>query len=145
MRHVARQVADGPEDLSSLKLMVLHRNTEKMVATAIGAVSEWDEITVLYYHHSVSYKYGGRLRAQSILSSIRPYLTVLPEQPPLQRLRSLEELRAFVDSTDKALVLFEFCEWTPKLMMARRNMNGTDHTGFGMQYPFFGFDNPFVE
>ncbi|KAL6187321.1 hypothetical protein ACLB2K_038721 [Fragaria x ananassa] len=134
MRHVAKLVTDRPGDFSSLKLMVLHRNTEKMVATAIGAALEWEEITVLYYRNSVSYKYGGRLRANNILASIRPYLSVLDEELPFKSLKSPEELKAFVDSTDKALVLFEFCGWTPKLM-ARRKINGTDHSGFG---EFFG-------
>ncbi|PRQ41401.1 putative protein disulfide-isomerase [Rosa chinensis] len=136
MKDVAKLVTDRPEEFSSLKLMVLHRNTEKMVATAIGAASEWEEITVLYYHHSVSYKYGGRLRAQNILSSIRPYVSVLGEELPFKSLKSQEELKAFVDSTDKALVVFEFCEWTPKLV-AKRKMNGTDHSGFG---EFFGLN-----
>ncbi|KAM5566432.1 hypothetical protein ABKV19_014888 [Rosa sericea] len=136
MRDVAKLVTDRPEEFSSLKLMVLHRNTEKMVATAIGAASEWEGITVLYYHNSVSYKYGGRLRAQNILSSIRPYVSDLAEELPFKSLKSPEELKAFVDSTDKALVVFEFCEWTPKLV-AKRKMNGTDHSGFG---EFFGLN-----
>lgn len=136
MKDVAKLVTDRAEEFSSLKLMVLHRNTEKMVASAIGAASDSEETTVLYYHHSVSYKYGGRLRAQNILSSIRPYVSVLPEELPFKSLTSPEDLKAFVDSTDKALLLFEFCEWTPKLL-AKRKRNGTDHNGFGMQDLFF--------
>ncbi|KAK9935732.1 hypothetical protein M0R45_022818 [Rubus argutus] len=53
MKDVAKLVTDRAEEFSSLKLMVLHRNTEKVVANAIGAASDSEETTVLYYHHSL--------------------------------------------------------------------------------------------
>ena len=59
MKEVANLVTERGEEFSSLKLMIMYRNIEKMLAEAIGAMA--DEIMVLYYHHSVSYKYGGRL------------------------------------------------------------------------------------
>lgn len=127
MKEVATSVTDRQEEFKSLKLMVMYRNTEKMLADAIGATAE--EIAILYYHHSVSYKYQGRLTAKYILSSLYPYISALPEEVPLKTLGDAEELKAFLDSTDRALLLFEFCGWTPKLL-AKGKKNGTE-IGFG--------------
>lgn len=107
----------------------MYRNTEKMLANAIGAMD--DEITVLYYHHSVSYKYRGMLRAQTILHSIHSHISALPEELPLKSLSTPVELKAFLDSTDKALLLLEFCGWTPKLLT--KGKNNVTENGFGGQ------------
>lgn len=123
MREVANLVSDRQEEFSSLKLMFMYRNMEKMLAEAIGATKE--EITILYYHHSISYKYQGRYRAQSILSSVYPSMSLLPEELPLTTLNSPQDLKTFLSSTDKALLLLEFCGWTPKLL-ANRKKNGTE-------------------
>ncbi|KAL5552998.1 hypothetical protein UlMin_040399 [Ulmus minor] len=132
MKEVANLVTERGEEFSSLKLMIMYRNTEKMLAEAIGAMA--DEITVLYYHHSVSYKYGGRLRAQSILFSIRPHFSALPEELPLKKLSTSEELMGFLGSTDRALILFEFCGWATKLLArGKKNVTENGHllgTGF---------------
>lgn len=132
MRDVARLVTHNYEDFSSLRLRFMYRNAEKVLADAIGAATEAEGTTVLYYHNSVSYKYGGRLRAQNVLASLRPYVAVGPEELPFKSLKTPEKLKEFVDSTDKALILFEFCEWTSKLL-ARRKNNGTDRNGFALQ------------
>lgn len=129
MKDVARLVTDNHEDFSSLRLRFMYRNAEKVLADAIGAAKE---TTVLYYHNSVSYKYGGRLKAQNVLASLRPYVAVGPEELPFKSLKTPGELKEFVDSTDKALILFEFCEWTSKLL-ARRKVNGTDRNGLALQ------------
>ncbi|KAH7569793.1 hypothetical protein JRO89_XS05G0001000 [Xanthoceras sorbifolium] len=109
------------EELRSLKLMIIYRNSEKMLADAIGAT---EPITVMFYHHSVSFKYRGRLRALNILHSIYPYISVSPEEVPIKSINSLVDLKEFIDSTDKAFILFDFCGWTPNLQ-ARANDNTT--------------------
>ncbi|KAL4038975.1 hypothetical protein IC575_002617 [Cucumis melo] len=113
-KDIAHLIENRKESYSSLKLMFMYRNSEKMLANAIGATSE--ETNVIFYHHSVSYKYQGRLTAQNIVFSIYPYLSLLPEQLPLTHLNTPEDLKSFLDSTDKALLLVEFCGWTPKLL-----------------------------
>lgn len=101
----------------------MYKNVEKMLADAIGASQE---TTILYYHHSTSYKYHGRLRAQNILWSLRPYLTVPPENLPLELINLEQDLKSFLDSTDRALLLLEFCGWAPELLIRERK-NGTEH------------------
>ncbi|GMI88437.1 hypothetical protein like AT3G19780 [Hibiscus trionum] len=127
MREVSRLVSDKSTDFDSLKLMYIHRNTEKMLADSIGAS---DQITVFYYDQSVSYKYRGKLRARSILNSIHPYMSAAsPEELPLNTLNSQEDLKSFLESTDKALILAEFCGWAPKLVAkVKNNGTGTDLT-----------------
>ncbi|XP_062112961.1 uncharacterized protein LOC133824112 [Humulus lupulus] len=128
-REVSSMVTNRQEWFNSLKLMFMYRNTEKMLADAIGAMA--DEITILYYHNSVSYKYRGRLRAQNILFSIYQFVSVFPGEIPLKSLSNPVELKTFLDSTDKALLLLEFCGWTPKLL-AKGRKNVTEN-GFGGQ------------
>ncbi|KAK8656539.1 hypothetical protein V6N13_098486 [Hibiscus sabdariffa] len=127
MREVSRSVADKSTGFESLKLMFIHRNTEKMLADSIGASNG---LTVFYYDHSVSYKYKGKLRAPSTLNSIHPYVSaVSPEELPLMPLNSQEDLTSFLESTDKALVLAEFCGWASKLVAkVKNNGTGTDLT-----------------
>ncbi|CAN1812261.1 hypothetical protein LINPERHAP1_LOCUS26477 [Linum perenne] len=127
MREISDLVTVRAEEFGSLELMYLHRNKEKMLADAIGASGEGG-VSVFYLHHSVPYKYQGRLRAISILYSISPYLSHEPEEIPLKELKSEHELRTFIDSTDKAVLLMEFCGWTHQLL-ARDNKNGTHSSG----------------
>ncbi|XP_039029479.1 uncharacterized protein LOC120163679 [Hibiscus syriacus] len=127
MRELSRLVADKTMEFDSLKLAFIHRNTEKVLADSIGAS---DGITVFYYDHSVSYKYQGKLRAPSILNSIHPYMIAdSPEELPLKPLNSQEDLKSFLEATDRALILAEFCGWAPKLVAkVKNNETGTDLT-----------------
>jgi len=125
MNDVSLAVSAKPKEFASLKLMLMHRNTEKVLADSIGAT---DEITLVYFHYSVSYKYRGRLRAQNILFSLNPYISLAPEEVPLTALNSPLDLRAFLDSTDKATVLVDFCGWTPKLLAKSTKDNGTQNS-----------------
>ncbi|CAI9102613.1 OLC1v1000911C2 [Oldenlandia corymbosa var. corymbosa] len=113
-----------PERFGTLKLMLVYRNNERMLANALGAS---EGITVLYFHHSVSYKYGGRLRVQNLLASIHSVMSAPPDELPLKFLKTPYELRNFFDSTDKAMLLLDFCGWTPKLLVkgSVEESNGT--------------------
>ena len=124
MKEVANLVTERGEEFSSLKLMIMYRNTEKMLPKAIGAMA--DEIMVLYYHHFVSFKYGARLRGQSKLFSIRPNFLALPEEHQLKKLSTSEELMGFLASTYRALIIFEFCRWATKLL-GRGKKNVTEN------------------
>ncbi|XP_022148074.1 uncharacterized protein LOC111016835 isoform X2 [Momordica charantia] len=124
MRDIAHLIENKKESYSSLKLMFMYRNTEKMLVHAIGATSE--ETNVIFYHHSVSYKYQGRLTAQNIVFSIYPSMSLLPEELPFTLLNTPEDLKSFLDSTDRALLLMEFCGWTPKLLSKGIKSNFTD-------------------
>ncbi|OMP06446.1 hypothetical protein COLO4_08119 [Corchorus olitorius] len=121
MREVSRLVADKSKQFDSLKLMVIYLNKDKLLADSVGSS---DGITVFYYDHSVSYKYQGKLRARNILNSLYPYISASPEEVPLKKLNSEEELKVFLESTDKALILAEDCGWAPKLLAKVMN-NGT--------------------
>lgn len=119
MKDIVDAVRDQKEEpLRSLKLLFMYKNVEKILAGAIGAS---DETTVLYYHHSTSYKYRGRLWARNILASVLPYLTIGTEDISLKHLNSEEELEEFLHSTDRGVLLLEFCGWTPKLLDNRGN------------------------
>ncbi|XP_020886416.1 uncharacterized protein LOC9319270 isoform X4 [Arabidopsis lyrata subsp. lyrata] len=113
LKNEIAQMVQSREEFGLLKLTVVYRNSEKVLAQAIGAANG---ITILYYHNSVPYNYLGKLRGSNILSSIHPYLTSTPEELPLKHLKSPKSLKDFLESSDKALLLFEFCGWTTTLL-----------------------------
>lgn len=126
MKELTGAVSHDQGRFASLKLMVLYRSSERMLADAVGA----DEgITIFYYHHSHSYKYMGRLRVQNILSSVHYVMSLLPEQLPFKILKTPEDLKSFIGSTDKALILSEFCGWTQKLLA--KGGNNSSECDFG--------------
>lgn len=131
MKELAGVVSHDQGRFASLKLMVLYRSSERMLADAVGA----DEgITIFYYHHSHSYKYMGRLRVQNILSSVHYVMSLLPEQLPFKILKTPEDLKSFLGSTDKALILSEFCGWTQKLLAKGGNNSSECDFGFHEQF-----------
>ncbi|KAK6160520.1 hypothetical protein DH2020_003901 [Rehmannia glutinosa] len=119
MKELAHVVASDEAKFGTLKLMVLYRNVEKILANALGVT---DGITIFYYHNTVSYKYLGRLRVQNILSSVHYAMSLSPDELPLKSLTTPEELKDFLHSTDKAVLLLEFCGWTPRLLAMNKSM-----------------------
>ncbi|XP_049381610.1 uncharacterized protein LOC125846275 isoform X1 [Solanum stenotomum] len=131
MKELTGAVSHDQGRFALLKLMVLYRSSERMLADAVGA----DEgITIFYYHHSHSYKYMGRLRVQNILSSVHYVMFLLPEQLPFKILKTPEDLKSFLGSTDKALILSEFCGWTQKLLAKGGNNSSECDFGFHEQF-----------
>lgn len=135
MKDVSRMVAERQE-FGSMKLMFVYRSTEKTLANAIGA---GDGISVFYYHHSVAYRYRGKLRAQNVLHSILQYLAVSPEELPLKRIESQDDLKLFLESKDRVLLLGEFCGWTPSLMAKVKSNGSEDDLGIGGALNITGF------
>ncbi|KAL7610533.1 hypothetical protein Lser_V15G10913 [Lactuca serriola] len=127
MKELAHIVSKKKEEFTSLKLMLVHRNHDKMLADALGATME---INIIFYRHSLPYKYRGTHRVQSILSSACYLMSLLPEEIPLKSLSTTEDLTTFLKSTDKALLILEFCGWTPKLMA--KVMNNRSENAFGV-------------
>lgn len=123
MKHISLLVGGRRQDFGPLKLRYLYTNTDKMLAHSIAPPS--DEIKLIYYHHSISYQYRGRLRPQNILSSLRPYIITPPHDLPLQPLNTPKQLTHFLHSTHNALLLVDFCGWTSKLLP---KLNGTHIT-----------------
>ncbi|XP_059633395.1 uncharacterized protein LOC132276133 [Cornus florida] len=118
MKQLAHMATNKEDKFGTLKLMVLYRSTDSALADAIGAT---EGISIIYYHNSLSYKYQGRLRVQNILSSIYFFISHFPEEIPLKSLDTPEDLKKFLESTDKALLLLEFCGWTPRLLAKGKN------------------------
>ncbi|KAI3501978.1 hypothetical protein L1887_30008 [Cichorium endivia] len=127
MKELAHMVNKKKEEFRTLKLMFIHKNHDKMLADALGATME---INIICYRHSLPYKYQGTLRIQSILSSAHYLMSLLPEEIPLKSLPTADDLTTFLKSTDKAVLVLEFCGWTPKLMA--KAMNNGSENAFGV-------------
>ncbi|KAJ0974348.1 hypothetical protein J5N97_016313 [Dioscorea zingiberensis] len=130
MKEVSHLVAVKQGELGHLSLMVVYRNSEKLLADVLGAN---EGITLLYYHHSTAYKYRGRLNAQSVLSSVYQVMPLRLEDVPLKHLQTKEDLDSFYHSTDKAILLLEFCGWSAKLLHKQKN----ESNGNGMYMQSF--------
>ncbi|XP_047959949.1 uncharacterized protein LOC125205170 isoform X2 [Salvia hispanica] len=136
MKGLAQAVANDEMGLGTLKLMVLYKNVERTLADALGAT---DGITVFYYHNSLSYRYRGRLRVQSILLSVHYVVQLSPDEKPLKTLTTAEELSIFLHSTDKAVILFDLCGWTPRLLAMNESTIGNDPEEGLINHPGKGF------
>lgn len=126
MRDLSQVVNYKQQKFGTLKLMIVHRNSDKMLAEALGAT---EGINLLYYHQSLSYKYQGPLRVQNILSSVYHLMSLPPDDIPLKSLTTPEDLKSFIESTDKALIVMEFCGWTSRLLTKAKN--SVADNGFG--------------
>ncbi|KAJ4972823.1 hypothetical protein NE237_005997 [Protea cynaroides] len=120
MKELSNLSAYKKERVHLPKLMVIYRNTDKVLADILGATKE---TTVFCYHYSVSYKYQGRLRVHNILSSFDHLVSLQPEDLLLKTLNTAGDLKAFLGSTDKSVLLLEFCGWSAKLLAKGSNRN----------------------
>uniref|UniRef100_A0A2N9GKU3 Thioredoxin domain-containing protein n=1 Tax=Fagus sylvatica TaxID=28930 RepID=A0A2N9GKU3_FAGSY len=62
-------------------------------------------------------------------------MSLVPGELPFKTLNSPEDLKTFLSSTDKALLLLEFCGWTPKMLAKENNEIEKD---FGAQEDLLG-------
>ncbi|KAJ1295107.1 hypothetical protein BS78_01G198400 [Paspalum vaginatum] len=108
------------EELGRLKLMIVYRNSEKLLTDAIGAT---DGIKFIYYQHSIQFKYQGKLRAQDILSSVRYIMSLKHEEAPFEVLHTKEDVETFIESTDKSVILYESCGWFARLAHGGSNQS----------------------
>lgn len=111
MADIERLVGSN-EELSRLKLMVVYKNSEKLLTDAIGAA---EGITVVYYQRSMQFKYQGKLRAHDILSAVRYIMSLDHEESPFEVLHTQEDVETFIESTDKSILLYESCGWFTRL------------------------------
>uniref|UniRef100_A0ACD5TNU9 Uncharacterized protein n=2 Tax=Avena sativa TaxID=4498 RepID=A0ACD5TNU9_AVESA len=112
MAEIEHLVANDKQELGRLKLMVVYRNSEKLLSDAIGAT---EGTKFIYYRQSIPFKYQGKLRARDILYSIRYTMSLKHEEAPFVPLHTEEDVEAFIRSTDKAVLLSEFCGWFTRL------------------------------
>nr|CAD1835735.1 unnamed protein product [Ananas comosus var. bracteatus] len=103
MNEIKHLVAINGLEFAPLKLMVVYKNSEKMLADVLGAA---EGIKLFYHHHSASYNMAG-------CSVHKIYYLPSPATP--------EELENFLQSTDKSVLLLEFCGWTAKLMQKSKD------------------------
>ncbi|XP_078441945.1 uncharacterized protein LOC144711778 isoform X2 [Wolffia australiana] len=96
-----------------LKLMVVYKNLENVLAESLDAK---EGITFRYYYLRKSFNYQGRLNSQKILSSVSHAVSIQQAGFPFTFLRTVEEAQKFLQSTDKAVLLLEFCGWSDILL-----------------------------
>ncbi|CAL4917235.1 unnamed protein product [Urochloa decumbens] len=115
-----QHLVGSDEELGHLKLMAVYRNSEKLLTDAIGAT---EGIKVVYYQRSMQFKYQGKLRARDILSSVRYIMSLKHEEAPFVVLHTKEDVETFIESTDKAVILYETCGWFTRLAYGGSNQS----------------------
>lgn len=127
MNDISNAISNKPQEFQNLKLMFMYINNEKTLTDSIG-VSVDGMVNVVYFHHSVGYKYSGRLSARNVLNSVHGYVNFAPEEVPLKMIDSAKDFVTFVDSADLSIVLVDFCGWTQKLLAKSKKFNGTHNS-----------------
>ncbi|XP_044971284.1 uncharacterized protein LOC123431665 isoform X1 [Hordeum vulgare subsp. vulgare] len=118
MAEIQQLVATDEMELGRLKLMVVYRNSEKLLSDAIGAT---EGTKFIYYQQSIQFKYQGKLRARDILYSVQYIMSLKHEEAPFVILHTREDVEAFIQSTDRAVLLSEFCGWFTRLASGGSN------------------------
>ncbi|XP_037407428.1 uncharacterized protein LOC119269643 [Triticum dicoccoides] len=118
MAEIQQLVATEEMELGRLKLMVVYRNSEKLLSDAIGAT---EGTKFIYYQQSIQFKYQGKLRARDILYSVRHIMPLKHEEAPFVALHTKDDVEEFIQSTDRAVLLSEFCGWFTRLASDRSN------------------------
>jgi len=132
MNDISLAISNKPQEFQNLKLMFMYINNEKTLTDSIG-VSVDGMVNAVYFHHSVGYKYSGRLSARNVLNSVHRYVSVAPEEVPLKMIDSAKDFATFVDSADVSIVLVDFCGWTQKLLAKTKSkkFNGKQNGTIG--------------
>lgn len=137
MVEIEQLIVSDYQGLGHLNLMVVYRNSEKLLTDAIGAN---EGIKFVYYQRSMPFKYQGKLRARDILSSVRYIMSLKHELAPFEILHTKEDVETFMESTDKSVLLYESCGWFNRLAHRGSNVSDEDtssknHTENGLLTP----------
>ncbi|KAJ3690167.1 hypothetical protein LUZ61_019331 [Rhynchospora tenuis] len=123
MREIKHLVSVKREEFGHLKLFVVYRNSEKILAEMLGAT---EGIKIVYYQNSIQLKYNGRLRALNILSSISHTMSIHDDEIPLKPISEFNEIERSLDLTEKSVLLIDLCGWSA--LLAPKITNGSYDT-----------------
>jgi hypothetical protein len=118
MREIKHLVSVKREEFGHLKLFVVYRNSEKILADMLGAM---EGTKIIYYQNSIQLNYNGRLSALNILSSISHTMLIQDDEIPLKPVNELNEIKSYLDSTEKSVFLIDLCGWSAKYAPTRTN------------------------
>lgn len=118
MRDIKHLVSVKGEEFGHLKLFVVYRNSEKILADILGAT---EGTKIIYYQNSIQLNYNGRHRAPNILSSISQTMLIQDDEIPLKLVNESNEIESYLDSTEKSVFLIDLCGWSTKYAPKRTN------------------------
>ncbi|MCO5547947.1 hypothetical protein L7F22_001402 [Adiantum nelumboides] len=108
------------ESLHSLvQLRVVYINLDKGLKRFFSESVRYPTFTFFWY--SIPLKYNGKLRLQNILTAIRRAIGLSFWDMPLQKLETAADLESFMRSTEKAVILFDFCNYTNKIRKSKHH------------------------
>lgn len=118
---------EADDDLHPLiQLRVVYVNLDKDLGSTLSGKRRSLKLTL--YRHAVPYRYKGKVKVHNILAGIRHVISVSSVDLPFQRLDSFSELDTFMESTDKTVILFDFCNWAQKLGQKKQLKVPEEHT-----------------
>ncbi|KAJ4777430.1 UPF0301 protein [Rhynchospora pubera] len=123
MREIKHLVSVKREEFGHLKLLVVYRNSEKILAEMLDAS---EGIKIIYYQNSIQLKYNGRLRGLNILSSISHTMSIQDDEIPLKPISEFNEIESSLDLTEMSVLLIDLCGWSAQL--APKITNGSYDT-----------------
>ncbi|MCO5609299.1 hypothetical protein L7F22_063525 [Adiantum nelumboides] len=80
-----------------------------------------DESLHSLVQYSIPLKYNGKPRLQNILTAIHRAIGLSFWDMPLQKLETAADLESFMRSTEKAVILFDFCNYTNKIRKSKHH------------------------
>ncbi|KAH7440252.1 hypothetical protein KP509_04G098300 [Ceratopteris richardii] len=97
----------------STQLRVVYINQDKCLDKFFLQSKRYLAFTFFWY--STPFRYKGKLRAQNILTAINHAVSLKSSDYPFKRLETKSDLDRFRESTDRAVILFDFCNYSDRI------------------------------
>jgi hypothetical protein len=112
MRQVSRSMMEDPEAFAALQLRFVYIDKDRALLNLLPPTARRSSSLRIYlYHQGTPYFHGGQLTAGHILHAIRHVMHVPDGDLPVQHLQSFDVVKSFMESTDRAFLLLDFCGW----------------------------------
>ncbi len=112
MRQVSRSMMEDPEAFAALQLRFVYIDKDRALLNLLPPTARRSSsLRIFLYHQGTPYFHGGQLTAGHILHAIRHVMHVPDDDLPVQHLQSFDVVKSFMESTDRAFLLLDFCGW----------------------------------
>ncbi|KAI5071041.1 hypothetical protein GOP47_0013292 [Adiantum capillus-veneris] len=119
MRELSMSLSLDESLHSLIQLRVVYINLDKGLKKIFSERVRYPTFT--FFWHSTPLKYNGKLRLQNILTAIHRAIRLNLWDLPLKKLETAADLESFIGSTEKAVILFDFCNYTNKIRKSKHH------------------------
>lgn len=119
MRELSKSISVDERLHSLIHLRIVYVNLDKSLEKFFSRRVRYPTCT--FFWHSTPLKYKGKFRLQNILTAINRAIGLSSWDFPLKKLETATEFESFRESTDRAVILFDLCNYTDKIQKSKHH------------------------